>query len=39
VRDGDADLLLHFRTQDTPIAHSHRDACLDGETFAGNWHP
>lgn len=34
-RDGDNDLILHFRTQDTGIAPSDTEACLTGETLGG----
>ena len=33
--DGDLDLVLHFRTQDTGIAPGDTEACLTGETFGG----
>lgn len=33
--DGDLDLLLHFRTQDTGIASGDIEACLTGQTFDG----
>jgi hypothetical protein len=32
--DGDTDLIMHFRTQDTNIADEATEACLTGETFA-----
>jgi hypothetical protein len=33
--DGDLDLLLHFRTQDTGIALGDTEACLIGQTYDG----
>jgi hypothetical protein len=33
--DGDLDLLLHFRTQDTGIAPGDTEACLSGQTHDG----
>jgi hypothetical protein len=33
--DGDLDLLLHFRTQDTGIAPGDTEACLMGQTYDG----
>ena len=33
--DGDLDLLLHFRTQETGIAPGSTEACLTGETLDG----
>ncbi len=33
--DGDLDLQLHFRTQETGIAPGDTEACLTGETFDG----
>ncbi len=33
--DGDLDLLLHFRTQDTGIAPGDTEACLIGQTYDG----
>jgi hypothetical protein len=33
--DGDIDMVLHFRTQDTGIAHGDTEASLSGETFDG----
>jgi hypothetical protein len=33
--DGDLDLLLHFRTQDTGIASGDIEACVVGETYEG----
>jgi len=33
--DGDLDLIMHFRTQETNIAASATDACLGGETTGG----
>ena len=33
--DGDLDLVLHFRSQDTGIASTDTEACLTGETFDG----
>jgi hypothetical protein len=33
--DGDYDLILHFRTQDTSIAPGDMEACLIGETYDG----
>ena len=33
--DGDLDLVLHFRTQETGIAAGDAEACLTGETFSG----
>jgi formylglycine-generating enzyme required for sulfatase activity len=33
--DGDLDLLLHFRTQDTGIAPGDTEACVTGETLVG----
>ena len=33
--DGDLDLLLHFRTQDTGVAPGDTEACLVGETYDG----
>ncbi len=33
--DGDNDLILHFRTQDTGIAVGDTEACLTGQTFDG----
>ncbi len=33
--DGDADLLLHFNTQETGIQCGDTEATLTGETFAG----
>ncbi len=34
--DGDVDLVVHFRTQETGIACGDTEATLTGETFAGN---
>lgn len=34
--DGDDDLMLHFRTQETGIARSDTQACLTGETTSGD---
>ena len=34
--DGDTDMILHFRTQDTGIAGGDTEACLIGETMAGD---
>jgi len=34
--DGDTDLLMHFRTQETGIACGDTSAALTGETFAGD---
>ena len=31
--DGDLDLLLHFRTEDTSIVAGQEEACLTAETF------
>jgi hypothetical protein len=33
--DGDLDLVLHFRTQDTGIAPGDTEACLIGQTYDG----
>lgn len=33
--DGNLDLIMHFRTQETNIADDATEACLAGETFAG----
>ncbi len=33
--DGDLDLVLHFRTQETGIAAGDTEACLTGQTFGG----
>lgn len=33
--DGDLDLMLHFRTQETGIAVGDTEACLTGQTFGG----
>jgi hypothetical protein len=33
--DGDLDLLLHFRTQETGIALGDTEACLAGQTYDG----
>jgi hypothetical protein len=33
--DGDLDLLLHFRTQDTGIALGDTEACVTGQTYDG----
>jgi len=33
--DSEADLIMHFRTQDTNIAPAATEACLTGETFGG----
>jgi hypothetical protein len=33
--DGDLDLIMHFRTQETDIAEDAMEACLTGETFSG----
>jgi hypothetical protein len=33
--DGDIDMVLHFRTQDTGIADGDTEASLSGETFDG----
>ncbi len=33
--DGDYDLILHFRTQETSIASGDTEACLIGETYDG----
>jgi hypothetical protein len=33
--DGDLDLVLHFRTQDTGIAPGDTEACLTGQTYDG----
>lgn len=33
--DGDLDVLLHFRTQDTNIGSTDTEACLTAETFDG----
>jgi hypothetical protein len=33
--DGDLDLVLHFRTQDTGIAPGDIEACLTGQTYDG----
>ena len=33
--DGDNDLILHFRTQDTGIAVGDTEACLTGQTLDG----
>ncbi len=33
--DGDLDLVLHFRTQETGIACGETEADLTGETFDG----
>jgi hypothetical protein len=33
--DGDADMILHFNTQDTGIVCGHTSAALTGETFSG----
>ena len=34
-RDGDIDLLLLFRTQETELVAGQTEACLTGETFGG----
>ena len=34
--DGDLDLLLHFRTQETGLTPADTKACLTGETFGGD---
>ncbi len=34
--DGDLDLLLHFRTQDSGIACSDTNVTLTGQTFVGS---
>ncbi len=34
--DGDVDLQLHFRTQETGIQPGDTEACLAGETFSGH---
>ena len=34
-RDGDTDMILHFRTQDTNIVCGDTSASLSGETFSG----
>jgi hypothetical protein len=33
--DGDLDLIMHFRSQETAIADAATEACLTGETFGG----
>ncbi len=33
--DGDTDLILHFRTQDTGIQCGNTSASLTGQTFSG----
>lgn len=33
--DGDLDLVMHFRTQETGISAGDEEACLTGETFGG----
>ena len=33
--DGDADMILHFNTQDTGIVCGHTSAALTGQTFSG----
>jgi hypothetical protein len=33
--DGDLDLVMHFRTQETEIAGDATEACLTGQTFSG----
>ena len=33
--DGDLDLVLHFRTQDTGIAPGDTEACVMGQTYDG----
>lgn len=34
--DGDIDLILHFRTQETGIKNTDMEVCLIGNTFSGN---
>ena len=34
--DGDLDLVVHFRTQDTGIACGDTEVTLTGETFGGS---
>jgi hypothetical protein len=34
--DGDLDLLLHFRTQETGLTSADTEACVTGETFGGD---
>lgn len=34
-KDGDMDMVLHFKTQETGIQHGDTQACLTGKTFAG----
>lgn len=34
--DGDTDMILHFRTQDTNLKPNDTEACLAGETLSGD---